>query len=290
MRVVALSDHPSLLLREAQQRRAAEADAERLRFETELARHRGQLERAVRAREHARAQHRWWAWLTGSLAVRRERRLTPTEPRARQPRSDQEAIATAGIEGEQLVERRLGDTLGDEWVLLRGYRNNRGEIDHLLLGPRGLFAIEGKHRNATVHCAGDRWWYIKYDKYNNPVERGEMADKKGRSPSRQLNEPADQLEGFLRSRGHPIRIQRIVLLTHDRSRIGSTTNSTVHVATSTTQVTKLINRSPASIAENELAQLERLIVRDHKHRHQARRTGPQIRARSSRRTGNRPRA
>jgi hypothetical protein len=289
MRVVALSDHPSLLLREAQQGRVAAADAERLRFEAELARHRGRLKRAVRARDQARAQHRWWAWLTGSLAVRRERRLTPAEPRPRQPRSDREAIATAGIEGEQLVERRLGDKLGDDWVLLRGYRNNRGEIDHLLLGPRGLFAIEGKHRNATVHCAGDRWWYIKYDKYNNPVERGEMADKTGRSPSQQLNEPADQLEGFLRSRGHPIRIQRVVLLTHDRSRIGSCTNPTAHVATSTTEVTKLIRRSKASIADDERATLERLIVGDHDH-YRARRTGPRTRARSSRRTGNRPRA
>jgi nuclease-like protein len=280
MRVVALSDHPSLLLREEQQRRTAEADAEQLRFERALAQHRRRLHRAARARDQARARHRWWAWLTGSLAVRRERRLTPTRPRPRQRPSDREAIATAGIEGEQLVERRLGDSLGDEWVLLRGYRNNRGEIDHLLLGPRGLFAIEGKHRNATVHCAGDRWWYIKYDKYNNPVEQGEMADRKGRSPSRQLNEPADQLEGFLRSRGHPLRIQRVVLLTHDRSRIGSCTNPTVHVATSTAQVTKLIGRSPASIADDEQERLERLIVRDHGH-YETRRTGPQTRARSS---------
>ena len=55
----------------------------------------------------------------------------------------------AGIEGEQLVASGLGRVLDDEWTLIRGYRNRRGEIDHLLLGPRGLIAIEGKHRNAT---------------------------------------------------------------------------------------------------------------------------------------------
>ena len=59
----------------------------------------------------------------------------------------------AGIEGEQLVASGLGRVLDDEWTLIRGYRNRRGEIDHLLLGPRGLIAIEGKHRNALVHCA-----------------------------------------------------------------------------------------------------------------------------------------
>ena len=156
MRIVELSDHPASLLRRERQRRSAQADAERRRFEAALARHRGRLDLAARARDRARAEHRWWAWLTGSLAVRRERRLTPTAPPPPQPPSDQEAIITAGIEGEQRAELGLGTKLGDEWVLLRGYRNNRGEIDHLLLGPRGLFAIEGKHRNATVYCDGDQ--------------------------------------------------------------------------------------------------------------------------------------
>jgi Nuclease-related domain len=285
MRVVELSDHPASLLLAAQQRRSAQASAERLKFETEVAQHRRRLQRAVKARDQARARHRWRAWLKGILAVRRERRLTPAEPRPLRQRSDREAIATAGIQGEQLVERRLGDSLGDEWLLLRGYRNNRGEIDHLLLGPRGLFAIEGKHRNATVYCSGDRWWYIKYDRYDNLVDQGEMTDKKGRSPSRQLNEPADQLEGFLRLRGHPIRIHRVVLLTHDRSRIGNCTKPTVDVATSTTHVTKLITGSRAAIGDDEQAELERLIIHDHDH-YEARRTGMPTRARSSRRTGN----
>jgi len=39
----------------------------------------------------------------------------------------------------------------------RAARPRRGEIDHLLLGPLGLFAIEVKSINATVHIDGDRW-------------------------------------------------------------------------------------------------------------------------------------
>ena len=72
--------------------------------------------------------------------------------------SSEEEILTAGVAGEQQVAAQLGRVLGDEWTLLRGYSNRRGEIDHLLLGPRGLLAIESKHRNATVHCDGDTWW------------------------------------------------------------------------------------------------------------------------------------
>ena len=103
----------------------------------------------------------------------------------------------AGIAGEQLVATELGRALDDNWTLLRGYRNRRGEIDHLLLGPRGLFAIEVKNLNATVHVDGDRWRADKYDRYGNLVEQRVIADRMGRSPSVQLNEPADDLERFL---------------------------------------------------------------------------------------------
>ena len=106
----------------------------------------------------------------------------------------------------------LGTAPGDEWVLFRGYRNRRGEIDHLLLGPRGLFAIESKHRNGTVGAVGDRWSYVKYD---NPVEHGEMTDAQGRSPSEQVSQPAAEL--------------------------------------------------PAPVTPGDRAELERLIIRDHRH-------------------------
>ncbi|HET7247513.1 MAG TPA: nuclease-related domain-containing protein [Streptosporangiaceae bacterium] len=170
----------------------------------------------------------------------------------------------AGIEGEQLVAGGFGRVLNDEWTLIRGYRNRRGEIDHLLLGPHGLVAIEGKHRNALVHCAGDHWWFTKFDKYGNAVERGEMTDSRGRSPSQQVNEPASQLESFLRTRGHPVAIQRVVLLTHPRSRLGNCVRPTVHVATTTGQVLGMLGDSATALSQPEREQVERLIIRDHR--------------------------
>jgi Nuclease-related domain len=71
--------------------------------------------------------------------------------------TDPEERIRAGIAGEQLAAVELGRALDDDWTPLHGYRNRRGEIDHLLLGPRGLFAIEVKNINATVHIDGDRW-------------------------------------------------------------------------------------------------------------------------------------
>jgi hypothetical protein len=267
VRVVQLSDHPGDMLRQ-ERRRRAEREAG---YRAAAARHHDRLGRARRERDQARAQRRWLAWLRGALAVRRERRRAPPEPGPASARSDREGILTAGALGEQIAAAGFGRALGDEWTLLRGYRNRRGEIDHLLLGPGGLVAIESKYRNAAVRCDGDRWWFEEYDNRGTRVRSGEFADAGGRSPSEQVNQPASMLEDFLRSRGHPIAIERVVLFTHPKSRLTACTRPTVRVATSTSQVIRLMRDSGQVIGDEERAQLERLIIKDHQHHLERRR-------------------
>jgi hypothetical protein len=47
-------------------------------------------------------------------------------------------------------------TLSNDWVLLRGYRNRRGETDPVLVGPAGVWAIEVKRRRVLLHAVGDQ--------------------------------------------------------------------------------------------------------------------------------------
>jgi hypothetical protein len=91
-----------------------------------------------------------------------------------------------------------------------------------------------------------------------------MTDSRGRSPSQQVNEPASELESFLRTRGHPVAIRRVVLLTHPRSRLGDCVRPTVHVATTTGQVIDMFDDSTIALPEREREQVERLIIRDHR--------------------------
>ncbi|MGH3408156.1 MAG: nuclease-related domain-containing protein, partial [Streptosporangiaceae bacterium] len=196
----------------------------------------------------------------------------PPAPHAAGRATDREEILVAGLTGEQLVATGLDRRLDDQWTLIRGYRNRRGEIDHLLLGPRGVVAIEVKHRNATVHCDGDDWRFDKYDSYGNLVEQGRITDARGRSPSVQLNEPADALEELLRARGHPVPVRRVVLLTHSRSRIGRIDHATVQVATSTDFVLDLVNGTAPSLTARQLGEMRQLIERDHRSRGGARKS------------------
>jgi hypothetical protein len=60
-------------------------------------------------------------------------------------------------------------------------------------------------------------------------EQRPIADRRGRSPSVQLNKPADDLERFLAERGQPADIGRMVILAHRRSGLGPVRNPTVTV-------------------------------------------------------------
>lgn len=264
MRLVELSNHPGGLLRDIHRQRAAGGKSAQVRYARALAQHHKRLDQARARRDEARRRGRLWAWIRGIFAVRAERRRAPSRPAVVSAPTGQEESIAAGMEGEQRVAIELGDVLGDEWVLFRGYRNARGEIDHLLLGPRGLFAVEVKFHNATVYVSGDDWRFEKFDRYGNRVEHGRVEDRTGRSPSVQLNEPAEELETFLRGRGQPIVVTRVVILNHPRSRIGGQRHATVHVVTSTRQIVDLVNKSRFELQDGRLPQIATLIERDHR--------------------------
>ena len=266
MRLVELSNHPGDMLDRAARQRLAAHKRALARYQDALIRYRAQVQAMRVRRDRARAGHRWWTWLRLVFGVWASKRHIPRPPIAdatADTDTDTEERLRAGIEGERRVATELGAALGEDWTLLRGYRNRRGEIDHLLLGPAGLFAIEVKTVNATVHVDGDRWRADKYDNYGNLVEQRPMQDRKGRSPSEQLNEPAAELERFLHQRGQPVQVRRAVVLTHEKSRLGSTRNLTVQVGASVGYLLGLVRASADRLDETQRAEVGRLILRDH---------------------------
>jgi hypothetical protein len=67
-----------------------------------------------------------------------------------------------GIEGENRVTQVLKSKLDDGYYLVNDvlYINDRGNtenIDHVVLGPKGVFAIETKNYRGKVTCKGSYW-------------------------------------------------------------------------------------------------------------------------------------
>lgn len=273
MRTILLSDHPADMLEQARNRANTQQQRAMAQYESELRRHAAEVRKAEEARDQARARRRWRAWLHHVLAVWRARRQVPSPPELTAVPTDEESRLAAGVAGERQVADELGRALGDDWVLMRGYQNRLGEIDHLLFGPGGLVAIEVKNINGTVHCNGDKWRVDKYDRYGNLVEQYDLVDrgKRQRSPSLQLNEPVDLLEDFLHSRGEDVDVLRVVLLTHSRSRIGVCSRATVHIFTSTAEVTRLLRTVPQPLSEARLTRIGELVTGDHRYHSRHRR-------------------
>lgn len=232
MKIVILSDHTQDKVQEAAGRRQAEYDdAMKVREDALRARQQrkdhylAQLRMAWRARQ-------WWAVVSGAMTVAfGALPHVPGRPVLRSAERD-EIVYERGGEGEKRVRDHLARLLGDEWTLIMGYKNPKGEVDQILVGPSGVFALEIKFINGTVHCDGDRWWRDKYDRYGNLVETSvPIADKRGRGPSRQLNEAADSLQQFLSRRIGEGRVRRAVVLSHDASRIGTVLDVRVDLVT-----------------------------------------------------------
>lgn len=258
MRAETLSDHPGAMLADAVRARGRGAAEQEARVEA-----------VRRDRDQARAAGRWLRWLRLALAVSREKReLARLRLFSRFP-TDKEASIQAGHDAERRVAEELGSLLDDDWILFRGYRNRRGEIDGLLVGPRGLFAYEVKYHNATVYVRGDGWWSEKFDRYGNSLGGpAPMADARGRSPSAQISDPAVALSDWLRRRGQQATVTPVVLLTHDRTRVGSSQRPTVRVETSVQGVLRLIEQSAVTLDARRRAVIEQIIRDDHRHNEQ----------------------
>jgi hypothetical protein len=274
MRLIPLSDHAGAeLARTRHEREAAQARSQE-RYQRDLAAYHRSLRDARERRDQARPWRRPFGWVRWALTLRRlERTSRPRPPVAIAPDAD-EGAREGGVYGEQEVADVLGRALDEAWVLVKGYSNARGEIDYLLLGPGGLFAVEVKYVNGTFTITRDRWSYVKYDNYGNPVGRGVLADggQRRRPPHLQLGEPLQLLEGFLQKSGLPVRLRGVVLLNHPKARIEQRADDIgVQVLTSTAQLLRLAQSRETVISAAQLAQIERLIVRDHNHNAERRR-------------------
>jgi len=64
-----------------------------------------------------------------------------------------------GIQGEKKTSRALRD-LDDDYFLLDDVQlySNSGNIDHVILGPSGIFAIESKNYSGIIRSYGDTWY------------------------------------------------------------------------------------------------------------------------------------
>ena len=85
---------------------------------------------------------------------------------------------SVGKRGEMEISEALR-SLPDDYVLLNDLMlpDGKGNVDHLVMGPNGLFAIETKNYSTYVKCLGDEWFVNgkKIHSLSKQAKRNAMA-------------------------------------------------------------------------------------------------------------------
>jgi Nuclease-related domain len=252
VRVIELSNHPADEMRRTE---AAIAGERRAVLDHSQAIGRLRAERAT--------ARRWWQFVRRFRDRRALRQLQARRPRRDPTKPHRLARQRAGVAAENEVTADLS-VLTDEWVLIRGYANRRGELDHLLVGPRGVWAIEVKGRGVRVNVNGDRWTFEKFDRYGNLVDHGPLVDRGGRSWGRQVTDIAGDLEQFLRSRGAEVTVETAVVVMHERAKVGTCGDLDISMLSiGTGKLLRHILKQPATLDARRVDQISHLIRRDH---------------------------
>src|SRR5256712_11023853 len=108
-----------------------------------------------------------------------------------------------GLEGEQSVASELS-YLGDEFFLLNDAMlpGAKGNIDHVLVGPTGVFVFETKNYSGKYVCYGDRLFL-----------QGRRQKYDVKSVSVQAKNNANTLGGLLHSSGFTVYVNTVIVFT-----------------------------------------------------------------------------
>ncbi|WP_457554865.1 nuclease-related domain-containing protein [Candidatus Pyrohabitans sp.] len=111
------------------------------------------------------------------------------------------AVYISGVKGEREVAKSLSG-LDDRFLVVNNYPlGKRGDIDHVVLGPKGLFVIETKNLRGTVSFRNGVFEYIKQGR-GGGTYRGTASD-----PVAQVQRNAARLRRLLeKSAGGEVQI------------------------------------------------------------------------------------
>ncbi|MGI5419708.1 nuclease-related domain-containing protein [Actinomadura luteofluorescens] len=263
MRIEVLSDHPGAQLQDTD----AALASEQYRF--------AEHARAVDAlRRRHQASRRWWQLGRRLRHSRELRELQWAAPKVNQRLMSERARQQAGGDAEDRVASELERYLDGDWTLFRGYANRRGEVDHLLVGPGGVWAVEVKGRAVRVHVIGDDWRFEKFDRYGNLKETGVLTDGGGRSWGRQVGEIAGALEEFLRRRGMHVEVRTAVVVMNDRAELGTCRRPGVDVVSiGIRSLLDQVSRTAGVLDREAQHKVADLVRRDHRFHAQRRARG-----------------
>ncbi len=137
-------------------------------------------------------------------------------------------IYNSGWTGEKQVTKLLTTKINDDYYLLNDLhlRGVGGDIDHIILGPNGVFVLETKNWSGDISCNGDEWL------------RGGKRNFSG-NPSRQVKRNSARIKQIIGNNPNlwsmGIWVEGIVVLTNN--------HATIHLSNPTIPILRLCQLS-----------------------------------------------
>jgi hypothetical protein len=130
-----------------------------------------------------------------------------------------------GYEGEKQVAERLASTLSNDYHMINDSilpSYNRGNIDHIVISPQGVFAIETKNHRGKITYFGEDEWLIQYRGKNKGSTEREFNLSLGnpsvqaRSNAKRVKKVIDSIEQLVSKR---VWVQGIVVFSNNSSEL-----------------------------------------------------------------------
>jgi len=112
-------------------------------------------------------------------------------------------IYKGGWAGEKQVISVLSGALSDDYFLLNNLClrvGGGGDIDHVVLGPGGVFVLETKNWSGDITCYGDEWQRVGKTAFTSPswqIKRNVMAIKNVVDSNAALRQMGLWVEGII---------------------------------------------------------------------------------------------
>lgn len=114
-----------------------------------------------------------------------------------------------GLEGELATAQLLTPLLAEGWQLFHDLPMKRGNVDHVLVGPTGVYAIETKYRSKRQSLKGQEGVRAEYDGKSIRFAGGATEQL----PIQQAQAVAKELSQWLHGKiGEPVQVVPVVAL------------------------------------------------------------------------------
>lgn len=131
---------------------------------------------------------------------------------------DKMHVLAAGLKGESATNAALKQLDDEYWLfsnLTVTYKNRTSELDHVIVGPGGLFVLESKHLSGKITGAYDdkKWLREKQSR------AGVLYSQKIYSPRKQVGTHVYRLANVLRSNGFSTEVTGAVYFSNPQTQI-----------------------------------------------------------------------